>query len=159
MFTADDLGHASIYRVELGDDQVTRLATGSAFSDVCISPDGSTLYALASQPDRPPNVVRLDARAADQTPVELRSSIPPADQLPRRGVVERLTATADDGVEIGSWLVPPRPASADEPVPLVVFVHGGPLGTWAGWSWRWNANLLVERGYAVLMPDPAISTG
>ena len=40
-----------------------------------------------------------------------------------------------------------------------MFVHGGPLGTWAGWSWRWNANLLVERGYAVLMPDPALSTG
>ena len=159
VFTADDLGHASIYRVELGDDRVTRLATGSAFSDVCISPDGTTVYALASHPDRPPYVVRLDARAADQTPVELRSPTPPAEELPRRGVVERLTATADDGVEIGSWLIRPATASADAPAPLVVFVHGGPLGTWAGWSWRWNANLLVERGYAVLMPDPAISMG
>ena len=28
-----------------------------------------------------------------------------------------------------------------------------------GWSWRWNPWLLVARGYAVLMPDPALSTG
>jgi dipeptidyl aminopeptidase/acylaminoacyl peptidase len=38
-------------------------------------------------------------------------------------------------------------------------VHGGPLGSWAGWHWRWNPHLLTERGYAVLMPDPAISLG
>jgi dipeptidyl aminopeptidase/acylaminoacyl peptidase len=62
-------------------------------------------------------------------------------------------------VAVGSWLLRPATASADSPAPLVVFVHGGPLGTWAGWSWRWNANLLVERGYAVVMPDPAISLG
>jgi dipeptidyl aminopeptidase/acylaminoacyl peptidase len=159
VFSADDLGCAAIYRVELADDRVTRLATGAAFSDVQVSPDGTTIYALASHPDRPPNVVRLDATRSDQTPVELRSPGTPAADLPRRGVLERLTATADDGVQIGSWLLRPSGASSSEPAPLVVFVHGGPLGTWTGWSWRWNANLLVERGYAVLMPDPAISLG
>ena len=41
----------------------------------------------------------------------------------------------------------------------MVFVHGGPLGSWSGWHWRWNPHLLVERGYAVLLPDPAFSTG
>jgi dipeptidyl aminopeptidase/acylaminoacyl peptidase len=73
--------------------------------------------------------------------------------------MERVETTADDGVRIGSWLLRPAAASTTAPAPLVVFVHGGPLGTWADWSWRWNANLLVERGYAVLMPDPAISVG
>jgi dipeptidyl aminopeptidase/acylaminoacyl peptidase len=28
-----------------------------------------------------------------------------------------------------------------------------------GWSWRWNPWLLAARGYAVLLPDPALSTG
>ena len=53
----------------------------------------------------------------------------------------------------------PPDASAANPVPLVVFAHGGPIGSWNGWSWRWNPHLLVERGYAVLLPDPAISIG
>ena len=44
-------------------------------------------------------------------------------------------------------------------MPLVVFVHGGPLGSWNSWHWRWNAHILVAHGYAVLAPDPAISLG
>lgn len=45
------------------------------------------------------------------------------------------------------------------PVPLMVWVHGGPFSSWNAWSWRWNPWLAVERGYAVLLPDPALSTG
>ena len=159
IFTADDLGGISIYRLDLADERVTRLTAGGSYHDVSVTPDGETLYALRSDPDRPWHVVRLDARTADQTPTELPSPASPESLLPPRGVVERLTATAEDGTEIGSWLLRPASASADDPAPLIVFVHGGPLGSWAGWSWRWNANPLVERGYAVLMPDPAISVG
>ena len=159
LFTADDEGNVSIYRVDLAGDTVTRLAGGAAFSDVQVSPDGATVYALRAHPDRPPHVVRVAARGADQEPVELDSPATPRGELPGTTVIERVTATADDGCQIGSWLLRPASASAGKPAPLVVFVHGGPLGTWAGWSWRWNANLLVERGYAVLMPDPALSIG
>jgi dipeptidyl aminopeptidase/acylaminoacyl peptidase len=44
-------------------------------------------------------------------------------------------------------------------VPLVMFIHGGPLASWHGWQWRWNPQLLAARGYAVLLPNPALSTG
>lgn len=159
VFTADDLGCITIFRIELDSGAITRLASDAAYTDLCISPDGATLYALRSHPDRQPHVVRLDARVADQTPTELPSPATGPDDLPRRGVLERVTAIADDGTEIGSWLLRPAGASPDAPAPLVAFVHGGPLSSWTGWSWRWNANLLVERGYAVLMPDPAISVG
>ena len=54
---------------------------------------------------------------------------------------------------------PPADASAASPAPLVVFVHGGPLGSWNMWHWRWNPHILVERGYAIVLPDPALSTG
>jgi dipeptidyl aminopeptidase/acylaminoacyl peptidase len=46
-----------------------------------------------------------------------------------------------------------------EPAPLVTFIHGGPMSSWNGWHWRWNPHVLAERGYAVLCPDPALSTG
>jgi len=92
-------------------------------------PDGRSLYALRSTIATPPRIVRLDAQGVDQVPVGAR-------QLDRRGgivapgIVERLTATAADGTRIGSWLVRPPDASAAKPAPLVVFVHGGPLGSW-----------------------------
>ena len=40
-----------------------------------------------------------------------------------------------------------------------MWIHGGPLGSWNAWTWRWNPWLLVAKGYAVLLPDPALSTG
>ena len=155
---ADHHGATSVFRLDLATDAVTLLAGDGSYGDLCPTPDGSALYALCSRLDRPPFVARLDARAADQAGVEIPSPVVEAE-LPRRGTVERVVATADDGVEIEAWLIRPSSASAEAPAPLVTFVHGGPLGAWTGWHWRWNAHLLVERGYAVLMPDPAFSTG
>jgi dipeptidyl aminopeptidase/acylaminoacyl peptidase len=160
-FTADDDGHLAVYRVETGgedDGRVTRLTSGGAYSDLCPSPDGISLYALRSTVASPPRIVRLDARAIDQAPVELVNSIDEGG-IVASGVFERLAARAEDGTQIGSWLVRPAGASAEAPAPLVVLVHGGPLGSWNSWHWRWNAHILVARGYAVLEPDPAISLG
>lgn len=160
-FTADDDGHIAVYRVEIGgevDGRVTRLASMGAYSDLCPSPDGTWLYALRSTIASPPRIVRLDTHAMDQAPAELVNSIDEGG-IVAPGVVERLTAVATDGTPIGSWLVRPADASAEAPAPLVVFVHGGPLGSWNTWHWRWNAQILVAHGYAVLGPDPAISLG
>jgi dipeptidyl aminopeptidase/acylaminoacyl peptidase len=57
---------------------------------------------------------------------------------------------------VRSWLVlPDRP----DPAPLLLWIHGGPIGSWNSWHWRWNPWLLAANGYAVLLPDPALSTG
>jgi dipeptidyl aminopeptidase/acylaminoacyl peptidase len=67
-------------------------------------------------------------------------------------------------VEVGGalscrgWLCLPDDAS-DAPAPLMLWVHGGPFMSSNSWSWRWNPWLAVAHGYAVLMPDPSLSTG
>jgi dipeptidyl aminopeptidase/acylaminoacyl peptidase len=53
----------------------------------------------------------------------------------------------------------PSGASAEDPAPLATFIHGGPLNSWSTWHWRWNPHVFVEDGWAVLLPDPALSTG
>ncbi len=68
-------------------------------------------------------------------------------------------ATAEDGVRVRGWLLLPPGASAESPAPFLLWIHGGPLASWNAWSWRWNPQLAVARGYAVLLPDPALSTG
>nr|WP_307723016.1 alpha/beta fold hydrolase [Kocuria varians] len=74
------------------------------------------------------------------------------------GRLEEVTTTAEDGTEIRAWLALPDGGDGARH-PLLVFVHGGPWGSSNQWSWRWNPWPFVARGYAVLLPDPAISTG
>jgi dipeptidyl aminopeptidase/acylaminoacyl peptidase len=75
------------------------------------------------------------------------------------GTVTEVATTVADGTRIRGWLVLPAGASADQPAPLLLWVHGGPMSSWNSWSWRWNPWLMAARGYAVLLPDPALSTG
>ncbi|MDP9022697.1 MAG: S9 family peptidase, partial [Actinomycetota bacterium] len=157
LFTADQAGHRPVFRVSVDDGRVTRLTAGGAYSDVDVTPDGGRVVALGATMQRPPHPVILDATAPDQhTPGEIPS---PAAALHGPGRVERLTARATDGTSIASWLVLPPAATTAGPAPLVVFIHGGPLGTWNSWHWRWNPHVLASQGYAVLCPDPALSTG
>jgi dipeptidyl aminopeptidase/acylaminoacyl peptidase len=165
-FVADENGRAPAFRVDIAGGQVTRLCIAGAFSDLCPSPDGTTLYAIRNTMASPPQAVALDTTTADQEPrpiptpgfpVAGGAGVSPVFEVPGR--IEEMTATASDGTSIHSWLALPADASAGNPAPLVVWIHGGPLGSWNSWHWRWNPWLLVERGYAVLMPDPALSTG
>jgi dipeptidyl aminopeptidase/acylaminoacyl peptidase len=159
--TADDGGRCPVFRVELADGPadatVTRL-TGDdgAYSDVVVSPDGAHVYALRSAVDAPPAPVRLDAIAAAQQPALLRG---PAEPPALPGTLTEVHATAVDGSPLRAWLVLPEGTSETSPAPLLLWVHGGPLGSWNAWQWRWNPWLLAARGYAVLLPDPALSTG
>ncbi len=157
-FEADDQGLRSAYRVDLPEGRVTRLTAAGHLSDLCPAPDGSTVYALQSGIATPPRIVRFDARAADQVPAELAKSLDEGG-IRVDSLVDRIETTAADGTTLGAWLVRPPSASAGAKAPLVVFVHGGPVSSWNGWTWRWNPNVLAARGFAVLLPDPAFSTG
>ena len=153
LVTADELGTAPVFRIALADASVTRLSTDAgAYTDLRVSPDGATVFALRSAVDSPPLPVRLDARAPG-APRPLRA---PGDDVTVPGTLTEVSAVADDGRPLRSWLALPE---GDGPHPLLLWVHGGPLGTWNAWSWRWNPWLMVARGYAVLLPDPALSTG
>jgi dipeptidyl aminopeptidase/acylaminoacyl peptidase len=149
--TADQRGRTPVFRITGSDfSTVERLSADGSFSDVQPSPDGR-VFAVRSTTGSPHEVVVVD---------EVARPLPsPGSPLDVPGRVEEVLAAADDGVEIRSWLVLPPDASAESPAPLVVFIHGGPVSSWAGWHWRWNPHLLAERGYAVLLPDPALSTG
>jgi dipeptidyl aminopeptidase/acylaminoacyl peptidase len=75
------------------------------------------------------------------------------------GTTERIRWHAPDGLEIQGYLLRPRSAG---PYPLVMNVHGGPIGHWRPmWLGRRSAHLfaLLRRGYAVFFPNPRGSAG
>jgi dipeptidyl aminopeptidase/acylaminoacyl peptidase len=158
-FVADDNGRRPVFRVDVGTGEVSQVTRDhGAYSDVNPSPDGRYLYALRAAVDSPPTPVRIDLAAAgpEAEPVALPC---PGTPLNLPGRLEEVEATADDGHPIRSWLVLPNEASADHQAPLLLWVHGGPMNSWNSWAWRWNPWLMAARGYAVLLPDPALSTG
>ncbi|HEV7420315.1 MAG TPA: alpha/beta fold hydrolase [Mycobacterium sp.] len=147
--TADEAGRGPIFAVDPATSAVTRLTHDDfTYSDVRTAP-GGVIFALRNSYATPPHPVRI---VPDGTVAAL-----PAVELPTLpGELAELTATASDGTPIRSWLTLP---DGDDPAPLVLWIHGGPLGSWNAWHWRWNPWLLTARGFAVLMPDPALSTG
>ena len=154
-FTADQLGRAPVFKVDVATGEVTRL-TGdrAAYSSLQAAPDGRTLFAIRSAIDAVPRPVRLDTVTEDQDPVLLSA---PGDTVKLPGRVEEVTATAEDGTVIHSRLV--LPEEAEGPAPLIVWIHGGPLMSSNAWSWRANPWVMAQRGYAVLLPDYSLSTG
>ncbi|HEY6739861.1 MAG TPA: alpha/beta fold hydrolase, partial [Actinopolymorphaceae bacterium] len=155
-FLADEQGRGPVFAVEVASGAVRRLTRDGTYSDLQVSPDGTTLYALRTTVDAPPEPVRLAADAVDQQPTFLRG---PVERPELPGTLTEVTATAEDGTPLRAWLVLPEGASAGGPAPLLLWIHGGPYASWNGWQWRWNPWLAAARGYAVLLPDPALSTG
>lgn len=151
--TADDQGRGSVFIGDLNEEQPRRLAGGPgqkyAFSEAKRA--GGSVVATASAIDVAPHPVRIDTASGQVTALAN-----PAGVLPERGTLTEVTTTAADGTEIRAWLAMP---AGDGPHPLVVFAHGGPWGSWNAWTYRWNPGPFVAAGYAILLPDPAISTG
>ncbi|MCY1144222.1 prolyl oligopeptidase family serine peptidase [Actinoplanes sp. Pm04-4] len=150
---ADDNGRSPLWRVEVASGEVSRLTSDdAAYTDLRVAPDGRWVYALRNTIASAPHPVRVAIPTGE---IELLPSPCAPTFVP--GKLEEVTAQAADGSPLRAWLA--LPSDADGPAPLVLWIHGGPLGSYNVWSWRWNPWHLVARGYAVLMPDPALSTG
>ncbi len=159
--TADEDGRAPVFLIDLVQDRVTRLTEDDhSYSDLQIAPDASEIYALRTSYLAPAHPVRIQLAAGGPGPrgtvTVLRAPAPPPT-LPGR--LTEVRTTASDGRPLRAWLALPDGADESRPAPLLLWIHGGPLGSWNGWSWRWNPWLMVAQGYAVLLPDPALSTG
>ncbi len=153
--TADDDGGCPVFIIDVETGEVRRLTKDAAsYSDVVVSPTADCVYALRSSYEFPAEPVEVNVSTGD---VRVLSS--PVDRPVLPGRLERVETTADDGTRIASWLVLPHGAATEDPAPLLLWVHGGPLGSWNAWSWRWTPWNMAALGYAVLLPDPALSTG
>ena len=132
-----------------------RLTADGAYSDLQVARDGAALFALRSGTTRPPVPVRLDPPAPGRARSRCRPRPPrrPARHAARGRGHGRRTAPA----AVAGWCCPrarrPRP-----PAPAGALDPRRPADGWNAWSWRWCPWVLAARGYAVLLPNPALST-
>ncbi|GHG60478.1 peptidase S9 [Sinomonas cellulolyticus] len=163
--TADDGGRSPVFRIDVATGQVAKVThDDAAYTDVVVSPDGASAYAVRSSYLFPPEAVRIDLGSGETTRLPN-----PAERPTIPGRLEEVTATAEDGTPLRAWLALPDPSGSSGETagtsgyggrhPLLLWIHGGPIGSWNAWTWRWNPWLLTAQGYAVLLPDPSLSTG
>ncbi|KTR43084.1 peptidase S9 [Curtobacterium oceanosedimentum] len=148
---ADQGGRAPIFRIPVDGGAVVQLTDDDwAYSGVRVSAASGVVVALRASWAAPLHPVRIDADGSVTT-------LPTPAPLPVvPGRLEEVETTTADGARVRGWLVLPE---GDGPHPLLLWVHGGPLNSWNQWSWRWAPMLAAAQGYAVLLPDPALSTG
>ncbi|HEX7352404.1 prolyl oligopeptidase family serine peptidase [Brachybacterium sp.] len=152
LLVAGDLySSGAVLRVDPATGEATTVVGDGVFSSLAATADG-TLYALRNDVATPSGPVRITADAGT-TALQAPGGV---SALP--GTLQWVEADVD-GLTVGGWLCVPAGASADDQAPVMLWIHGGPHGSYNAWSWRWCPWLAVERGYAVLMPDPAMSTG
>ena len=156
LVAADDDGRAPMFRVDLADrrrhaaDQRRRRVHRRA-----VTPDGARRLraalrlrgAAAPGPDRrPPRRTSEPRPARPAADARAARHADEVERRPRTAAAARLARAAAEGRDragAAAALDPRRPAAA----------------RWNAWSWRWNPWILAARGYAVLLPDPALSTG
>jgi dipeptidyl aminopeptidase/acylaminoacyl peptidase len=97
-------------------------------------------------------------RVTDGEPATVHAPAPLSVKRAPHAELEDVSFPSFDGLEIQAFLMRPRDASAERPVPAVVYPHGGPTMSYAD-EWDGYAQYFVDRGFAWLALNFRGSTG
>lgn len=154
----NDRGYSILRVGPLGADRpaVTGLPPGIA-ADLAWAPDGKALAFSAQGPTAPSGIWLWQDGAAKLVYApdpKAETGIDPADFTAFR----LIEWTSFDGKKIPGWYALPRSAPPAGGYPSVVWVHGGPAGQTRA-NFRADMQMLLDQGFAVMMPNIRGSTG
>ncbi len=145
-----DLATGQIERLWKGDETIFTMDGGG----VSLSDDGKNSAVTRTSWQRPPEVWA--------GPVGDWRKLTHANQaaLPMWGEAKSIHWKSDE-FTVQGWLIYPKDFDANRKYPMVVSVHGGPASSMKP-AWPrpgFNATLLSQQGYFVLLPNPRGSYG
>ncbi|MBN8500838.1 MAG: S9 family peptidase [Sphingomonadales bacterium] len=158
--TAEDMLDTPAFRVELSNGAVSRLKLapkGQAeghIANVTPLPDGAILYTRDGVAG--PAEVWLAPPGKSPRQLTMANTAQLAALVPVKS--ERFSFKGANGETV--WGQIHTPANATGKLPVLLFVHGGPQGSFGdAWSFRWNPRIFASQGYAVVSVDFHGSTG
>lgn len=158
--TAEDVLDNPAFRIELASGKVTRLK---------LAPAGLSEARIGSvTPLKNGGFVFTRDAVANPAEIFLADKGKPGRSLSRANDAQlaqlspvtstRFSFKGSEGATV--WGQIHRPAGASGKLPVLLFVHGGPQGTFNdSWSFRWNPRVFASQGYAVVSIDFHGSTG
>ncbi|MGC1459057.1 MAG: S9 family peptidase [Steroidobacteraceae bacterium] len=159
-FCADEDGRARIFALDTISGAVERVGAataGGVYEHLSVLDDGRIAGIHSTLLTAPECFVLTPQAAAMPLKLAPLSGFEDANEWAQ---VEDFSVPSTDGTPIQGFLVRPKAAAATARLPLLLWIHGGPIGAnHDGWHWRWNPLPLVAQGYAVALPNPRGSTG
>ena len=153
---ADARTEVTIHDTEAGGAVDLPALPAGELRNVRFSGDESHLALIVNADNSPSNVHVIDL--VDGNTRQLTDALNPEIDPAHLVVSEVVRYKSFDGLEIPSILYKPHGASADNPVPGLVLVHGGPGGQ-TRTGYRAIVQHLVNHGYAVLGANNRGSSG
>ncbi|TVR64131.1 MAG: S9 family peptidase [Gemmatimonadales bacterium] len=144
--------------VETGDVRTLVEPEMGVVANAAWSPDGSSIAYTFDTPQAPEDLWVVDVASGERR--RLTWSLDDSGLEEALFVPEKVFYPSSDGLTIPSYLYRPPGAASHEPVPAIVWIHGGPTSQFDD-SWRrhWQVHYYVKHGYAVLLPNIRGSSG
>ena len=154
----NDRGYALLRVGPIGGERpaVAGVPTGIV-SELAWAPDSASLAFTAQGPTAPPGLFLWQGGAVTAMAVP--------DPLAGSGIARHdlvgfdlVSWTSFDGLAIPGWYALPKGPRPEAGYPAVVWVHGGPAAQTRA-NFRADMQMLLDQGFAVLMPNMRGSTG
>lgn len=140
----DDDRQSYVAQFDLKSGKITKLASGErAFSDLEKHSSGNWLTAM-SEPHVPTELYALEGGKTRRLTHQHDEFLAPL-QLAK---VEAFTSRSQDGTQVSSLLFLPHDAPVSKKLPLILFIHGGPVAQ-DDYSFDLSRQMLAAAGYAV----------
>ncbi len=144
-FLVDDDRRQYIAGISIAGGNVEMIAGGEkSFSKIETSPVSESLVTLMSEPNLPPELYAVENKNVRRL-THVQDSFINIIQL---ATVEGFTSTSKDGTKVSGILYRPATAAKNEKLPLILYIHGGPVGQ-DGYEFDLTRQMLAAGGYAV----------
>ena len=134
-------GVGDLVVIDAASGAVDVLAAGGSWSSPVWLADGSVV-AVHESHTTPPRLCRVTGGEI----TELFAPTPAAVRAAPHIVPEHVGYRSLDGTEVFGWLYRPPAASSQNPVPAIVYPHGGPTSC-ASDEWDGIAQYFIDKGY------------
>jgi len=153
LFTAVDQGKTLIYRANQSGEVTSLFDRAAQVSSFSIAATGNLALTL-SDPTHPAEVYLLTASGE----LKQLSAVNRALLATLKLSEPREFKFKNDNLDVQGWLLPPVALDESKKYPVILSIHGGPHGM-HGYGFSSGAQIMVARGYGLLLINPRGSSG
>ncbi len=144
-FLVEDDRKQYIARLNIAGGNVETVAGGEkSFLKIERSPASESLVTLMTEPNLPPEIYAVEHSMVRRL-THVQDSFTNIVQL---ATVEGFTSTSKDGTKVSGILYRPSGITKSEKLPLILYIHGGPVGQ-DNYEFDITRQMLAAGGYAV----------
>ena len=145
-FLVEDDRSQYIAQLNISDNSITTIAGGDkSFSAIESATASDALIATMSEPQLPTELYVLEQTKMRRL-THVQDSFVNAIQF---ASVEGFTSTSKDGTKVSGILYRPATVAAGQKLPLIMFIHGGPVAQ-DDYEFDLSRQMLASGGYAVV---------